>query len=212
MIVAGIDEAGRGPVIGSMFVALVAIEQDQLEKLVSLGLKESKMLTPNKRRYFYNLIMKTAKLVLIKEVKAEEIDKRNLSELTIEVMKELLETALNKVKIDVVCVDIVGNGAKQRRALGEVFPDVIVMKKGDASCPAAAAASIVAKEARERHVSQLRARYGDFGSGYPSDPKTLRWLSVTRPLPPIVRKKWKTIRRKGMGVGGEGERKHDNSA
>jgi len=211
MIVAGMDEAGRGPLIGSMFVALVVAESSQLEKLVTLGLKDSKVLSPNKRKYFYNLILKTSKLVLVKEVKVEEIDRESVSELTIRAMAELLRKALEEVEIDEVCVDIVGNGKKQEEELKKIFPNVKVLKKAEAKCPAVAAASVVAKEMRERHLSRLKAVYGDFGSGYPSDPKTLSWLERVESLPPIVRKKWKTVKSKGARAAARGEGENDNS-
>ncbi len=196
MILAGLDEAGRGPVIGSMFVALVAMEKEQLDKLVRLGLKESKALTPNKRKYFYNLILKFAKIVMVREVKVEDINKNNINDLTIAAMKELIEEALRKCKIDEVYVDIVGKGKKQEEELKKVFNNVKVLKRGDARSPIVAAASIVAKEMRERHVRELKKKYGDFGSGYPSDPKTVEWLRRNADAP-VVRTRWKTVRRKG---------------
>jgi len=200
--VAGLDEAGRGPVIGSMFIALVAMEKSQVEKLVLLGLKDSKSLTPARRRYFYNLILKTAKLIMIKEVRPEEIDKESVSALTIKAMRELIEEALKKQKIDEIYVDVVGHGKQQEEELKKVFENVKVLTKGDERCPIVAAASVVAKEVRERHVRNLKKEYGDFGSGYPSDPKTKRWLEGLEGHPPIVRKKWRSVRRKRSGKGG----------
>ena len=194
-----------------MFVALVAMDVRQLNKLVLLGLKESKTLSPARRKYFYNLILKTAKLVMVKEIKPEEIDKENINTLTIRAMKELIEEALKRCNIDEVYVDAVGKGKKQEVELKKVFNNVKIMVKGDANSPIVAAASIVAKEVRERHIRSLKQRYGDFGSGYPSDPKTLRWLKMHKDMPSIVRKKWKTVRGKRKGAQGLEGSSDDNS-
>lgn len=65
--------------------------------------------------------------------------------------------------------------------------------------PAVAAASIVAKVERDKEIERLKKRYGDFGSGYPSDPKTLsslrKWRRTSEGLPPIVRLQWRTLSR-----------------
>ncbi len=205
---AGIDEAGRGPVIGSMFVAIVVMDENDLNKLVKLGLTDSKKLTPRKRKTLYKLILTRAKYVSVKEVKPDEIDKSNINLITLEVAKELIMDALKKVKFDIVYVDAIG---KVRRIDGMGVP-IIIEPKADQVYPIVSAASIVAKEFRERHVRDLKRKYGDFGSGYPSDPKTIKWLEQNYDKP-IVRKKWKTLSRirynsSKEGVGGSN---HDHS-
>lgn len=188
LIVAGIDEAGRGPVIGSMFVAIVVMDERDLERLVKFGLTDSKKLSPQKRRTLYKLILSRAKFVSVKEIKPEEIDNGNLNLITIEAAKELVQDALKRVKFDIVYVDAVG---RVRRIDGLGVP-IIVEPKADQTYPIVSAASVIAKEFRERHVRDLRKKYGDFGSGYPSDPKTIQWLKENYDKP-IVRKKWRTL-------------------
>jgi len=76
---------------------------------------------------------------------------------------------------------------------------LLAANHADRLYPSVAAASIVAKVERDRIIEELKRIYGDFGSGYPSDPKTrlflLRFIREGRPLPPIVRRSWATLRR-----------------
>ncbi|OYT61275.1 MAG: ribonuclease HII [Thermofilum sp. ex4484_15] len=84
------------------------------------------------------------------------------------------------------------------RGLSNVI--VIAENGADKRYPIVSAASIVAKVIRDKEVEELKKLYGDFGSGYPSDPKTLRFLrDCLRKgyLPPIVRRSWSTLRRFG---------------
>ncbi len=187
---AGVDEAGRGPVIGSMFVAIVVMDENDLNKLVKLGLTDSKKLTPRKRKMLYKLILTRAKYVSVKEVSPEEIDRENINLITLETAKELIMDALKRASFDIVYVDAIG---KVRRIDGLGVP-IIIEPKADRNYPIVSAASIIAKEFRERHVRDLKKKYGDFGSGYPSDPKTIEWLKENYDKP-IVRKKWRTLTR-----------------
>ena len=119
---AGVDEAGRGPVIGSMFVAIVVMDENDLNKLVKLGLTDSKKLTPRKRKMLYKLILTRAKYVSVKEVNPEEIDKENINLITLETAKELIMDALRRVSFDIVYVDAIG---KVRRIDGFGVPIII---------------------------------------------------------------------------------------
>ncbi|UXD21579.1 ribonuclease HII [Ignicoccus pacificus DSM 13166] len=194
MIWVGVDEAGRGPVVGSMFVAAVALKDEDLEKLRRLGLTDSKKLTPKKRALLKEVIKEKALAIEIVEVKPEEMNERSVSDLTIEAMRKALESVLKRVRADVVIADVVGKGKKQAEILGKLHPNVKVLPKADSEYLVVSAASVVAKEAREEHVRKLKAKYGDFGSGYPSDKRTREWL-VNNYDKPIVRRKWKTLQR-----------------
>ncbi len=192
-----------------MFVAIVVMDENDLNKLVKLGLTDSKRLTPRKRKTLYKLILTRAKYVSVKEVKPDEIDKSNVNLITLEVAKELITDALRKVKFDIVYIDAIG---RVRRIDGMGVP-IIIEPKADKTYPIVSAASIIAKEFRERHIRDLKKKYGDFGSGYPSDPKTIKWLEQNYDKP-IVRRKWKTLSRirynsSNDSVGGSN---HDNSA
>ncbi len=189
MKVIGVDEAGRGPVIGSMFVVGVKVDESLFPKLKALGVKDSKKLNPNKRDKIARILMNLLEWTF-REIKPEEIDEGNLTELTvkymIEVVKELLDEDVSAIYADYV------KGLREK--LERFGVKVVVEPKGERHLPVAAA-SIIAKYLRERHIEKLKKIYGDFGSGYPSDHRTVSWLLSQSELPPIVRKKWKTVKR-----------------
>lgn len=74
MLIAGVDEAGKGPVIGSMMIAGVAIDKDRMPELTRLGIKDSKLLTPMRRNYLAVKIKEVAKSFYVLEVSARQID------------------------------------------------------------------------------------------------------------------------------------------
>ncbi len=190
MKVIGVDEAGRGPVVGSMFIVAVKVDEKELPKLKALGVKDSKKLTPKKRERIARLLMESVEWKF-REVKPEEIDENNINYLTIKYMAEVVEELIDG-EVIAIYADYV-NGLEE--ALGRFGVKVTVEPRGERYVPVAAA-SIIAKHLREEHVKELRKKYGDFGSGYPSDPKTRDWLFMQRDIPSIVRKRWKTVRRK----------------
>ncbi len=77
-------------------------------------------------------------------------------------------------------------------------PDIVSVHHAEDLFPAVAAASIIAKVTRDRIIDELRRKYGDFGSGYPSDPKTVEFLKgvvKSGEVPEIVRKTWETFQK-----------------
>ncbi|MCJ7450476.1 MAG: ribonuclease HII [Candidatus Nanohaloarchaeota archaeon QJJ-9] len=202
----GIDEAGRGPVIGSMFVGGVAIEKEKLEKLEELGLKDSKKLSDNRRKSLGPKIREVANEVFVKEVTASEIDElREIMSLNVieikafaEVIKELQP---DKAFIDLPEPDGERFGRKIKKELGERVELEIVAEHGaDDTYPIVSAASIVAKNAREEQVDRLHKKYGaDFKSGYPHDKPTTDflkdYLDKHGELPEETRLSWSTAER-----------------
>jgi len=206
MVVAGVDDAGRGPVIGPLAVAGVAVDRNVLPSLSDLGVKDSKKLSPGIREALYPKIVELAEAVEVVLVPPAEIDRviggskyHRLNYL--EAVKAA--SVLEALRPDVAYVD--ASDVKPERFAQQIreklsFPLKLVCEhKADARYPVVSAASIVAKVSRDRAVARLRRKYGDFGSGYPSDPRTgmfLRnWMKRRGSLPPIVRKKWKTVKR-----------------
>ncbi|MDH5362120.1 MAG: ribonuclease HII [Aigarchaeota archaeon] len=205
-IVAGVDEAGRGPVIGPLAIAGIAIEGEVLPSLSEIGVKDSKKLSPRAREELYAKIAELAKSVEVVLVQPKEIDRvvggpkhRCLNYL--EAVK--VASVLEELHPDIAYVDASDVNTKwyaQTIQKNLSFPLKLVCRhKADARYPVVSAASIVAKVSRDRAVARLKMKYGDFGSGYPSDPHTrafLRnWMERRESLPPIVRKKWKTLKR-----------------
>ncbi len=200
----GIDEAGRGPVIGDMFLACVAIAEQDENRLRDIGVKDSKKLTPSARARLFLKIVEVADAILIKRFTPYVIDTHNLNDLFVEGVSELVRKSfklglnVRKVYIDAL------SSRKHSVNLFSRLPkdvDVIYEFKADVKYPIVSAASIVAKYLRDQHIKYLHKIYGDFGSGYPSDPKTVEWLkNLTQSMfsdvrSEIVRKSWLTVRR-----------------
>ncbi len=202
MLVLGIDEAGRGPVIGDMFIVGLVVDEGSLSHLRSLGVKDSKSLTPKAREDLLTDIVAYARFIVVTRVTPDEIDRVSLNALFRDRVKRLLVMVKNKVGcVDRVVIDLAGSEGDLRSFLSRLCPNtsLIAEYKADAKYVEVSAASIVAKVLRDKHIKRLSAIYGDLGSGYPSDPKTIKWLREWYrrhgSLPPIVRKKWVTVRK-----------------
>jgi len=201
-LILGIDEAGKGPVIGNMFVAGVVIDKADIVKLKHLGVRDSKLLSPYMREAYYSIIKKVAKKIYVKEVGVEEIDRRNINKILadkyVEIVKEALRDFENIEEIVIDLPSMSPEKLKSRIRLLNFRGKIVTEHFADKKYVAVSAASIVAKVYREKHIEALRRIYGDFGSGYPSDEKTISWIKEfylkNGFLPNIVRKSWKTIK------------------
>lgn len=204
-MIAGADEAGRGPVFGPMVLCGVLLDERVLDELKSAGVRDSKLLSPKRREALAKLIAEKAERLEIIELPPAKIDemrlvkKINLNEVEAMTFARILERLNPKVAY----VDSADpnprmfEGRIKRHMKGK--PKLVVENFADRKYLAVAAASIVAKVRRDQRVAELRKRYGDFGSGYPSDPRTIRfleqWVHEHGRLPEFARKSWETARR-----------------
>jgi ribonuclease HII len=200
--IAGVDEAGRGSAIGPMVIAGVLLEEDFLEAVKSQGVKDSKRLPPEKREKLYEFIVDGAVRVAFTVLNPNIIDryvkfKKTLGGLNALELKEItcIVRELRATKIYVDCPDV--NLTRFCRVLKSEVPwnaEVIALHGKYDDHPAVASASIVAKVLRDRIVRSLRDLYGDFGSGYPSDLKTISFLKEnygSKLSERLIRKSWK---------------------
>lgn len=192
----GIDEAGRGCLIGPMVVAGVALTEVALERLKKSGVKDSKKLTRKERERLFELIVSESEGVAIAKALPEEIDAENLNRLTYSKVIEIID-ALSWVNPEVVTVDKVGRETEVIQTIRKHGFSPNVVHKADELFVEASSASIVAKVIRDRIIDSLKKDFGDFGSGYPSDRKTVQWLLnlVSRgdEPPNIIRRSWKLL-------------------
>ncbi len=204
-MIAGVDEAGRGPVFGPMVLCGVLLDERILEGLKTAGVKDSKLLTPKRRETLAELISQKAAKCEIVELSPAEIDesrlvkKINLNEL--EAMK--FAQILDRLKPEIAYVDSTDpnpamfKGRIQRHL--QTKAKLVVENFADRKYVVVAAASIVAKVRRDQRITELRKRYGDFGSGYTSDPRTIafleQWVREHGELPEFARKSWETAQR-----------------
>jgi len=184
----GIDDAGRGPVIGSMFLAGVLIKKEDEKYLKAEGVADSKTLTHENRMRLAGIIKDISKNFKIVEATAEQIDHSiqsgvNLNTLEAikcaEIINFLLKNIKEHVKIVVDCPSV--NTVAWKATLFHYIKDnkdfeLHCEHKADANHISVSAASILAKCAREESLPNLRKQFGDFGSGYPSDPITKDFL------------------------------------
>ncbi|CAO1331133.1 unnamed protein product [Diamesa tonsa] len=213
--VLGVDEAGRGPVLGPMVYGISFCPISQKKLLKDLGCADSKQLNEeqrdnifvnmNKEKYAENIGWATD------TISPNDISmsmfrrcKRSLNEVSMESAIALIHKAI-ELKVDVaeVYVDTVGPPEKYQEKLKKIFPriKITVAKKADSTYPIVSAASICAKVSRDHALKVWKFREDievpsdGFGSGYPGDPVTKKFLHNFEPVfgfPRIVRFSWST--------------------
>lgn len=206
---AGVDDAGRGPIIGPLVIGGVALPRDQIRALLNLGVKDSKLLTPHTRTRLADQIRGFVPRVSLREIQPKEIDDvvlhgrklRKLNFLEARVMAEVInELHPSEVYVDASDVNEKRYGEDIRNFLTDDLKTIKIISEhhADRNYLQVSAASIIAKVHRDQVIDQLHSEYGDFGSGYITDPKTMKFLRSYRQghdsYPPIVRLSWKTAK------------------
>jgi ribonuclease HII len=207
MLVAGVDEAGRGCVIGPLVIAGIAVKTENLQLLTELGVKDSKLLTAHKREALYPEIIKLTENHHIIKVSPAQIDKVVLSSRTLHKLNRLEAQTMAKIieslKPDEAYVDA-ADVLEQRfgnhiRECLRFKTRIVAEHKADRTYPIVSAASIIAKVERDGEIAKLKVKYGDFGSGYLTDDKTMvflrRLLDENGDYPSCIRKSWKPAKR-----------------
>ncbi|KAL7427759.1 hypothetical protein ACHAXH_003809 [Discostella pseudostelligera] len=221
-VIMGIDEAGRGPVLGPMAYAAAFWDPDSAGDSIPSGFNDSKQLTPEKRASLFNEIRSSKSIgFVLRILHASEISRSmlrkvpyNLNAMSHDAAMEMIWAVLNAgVKIDTCYIDTVGIADSYRSKLERVFEGkgitFIVEKKADAKYAPCSAASVVAKESRDTIIANWKwteapnyepKNGNDFGSGYPSDPKCKVWLDsncnvdVPFGFPDFVRFSWAPVK------------------
>lgn len=212
VLVLGIDDAGRGPLIGPMILAGVLIEKSKEESFKKQGVADSKLLEHKKRMELARIIENEAIAFHVTKSYPDEIDEAINSKLnlnTLEAQKAAkIINAINiqkrhreKIKVIVDCpstnIDAWKNTMMKYVEFSENL-EVSCEHKADFNHPVVGAASILAKVMREEEVDKIKkkyAEYGNTGSGYPSDPTTKEFLKKhgkTLANSGIFRKTWAT--------------------
>ncbi|MFA5763845.1 MAG: ribonuclease HII [archaeon] len=205
MLIAGIDEAGRGPCFGPMSLAIAVFEKDQETYLKEIGVKDSKDLTPKKRDFLFDEILNKSVENYIINVTPIEINdlmtRENLNEIEAIKVAELIN--LLEKNVDIVYIDSpdATKGKYEKRIRQYLDNDhkninIISEIKADSKYVSCSAASILAKVSRDREIEKIKKDFGDIGSGYPADPKTKKYLKdyvqKNKKLPPFSRIFWST--------------------
>lgn len=200
-MIAGVDEAGRGPVIGPLVFAGIAVNDE--EKLKKLGVKDSKRHSPARREKLAEEIKKIAEYETL-IITADEIDEKRKVMTINDVEVEGFAEIIKKLKPDIVYVDAAD--VDEERFKNDILRkldfevEIISKHKADDIYPVVSGASIIAKTTRDYEIEKIKEEIGvDFGSGYPSDVRTRmfleQWVKEKGSLPPYTRKSWKTVTR-----------------
>jgi RNase HII (EC 3.1.26.4) len=192
VVIGGIDEAGRGPVVGPMVIAVVVGDGEALRRL---GVRDSKRLSPAARRRLFAEVLKAADCVNYVVVEPHVVDlyvqRGGLNALELDFTARLVGTCpADLYYVDSPDVKPERYGAALSFLTGRRF---VALHRGE-EVPQVAAASIVAKVVRDRLMELVAQETGGIGTGYPSDPKTVEALRTGRIPAECVRWRWRTVR------------------
>jgi ribonuclease HII len=192
----------KGPVIGPMVICGVSFLKSRLKYLSELGVKDSKKLSPNKRMNLAHFLKKNCLSYKLAVVPVNEIDQRVNKKISLNRLEEFkMAEIVNDLQAEEIYIDAADVNEKRFelsiRKLLKFTPKLIVSEhKADEKYPIVSAASIIAKYERDSIIAGLREIYGDFGSGYTSDRKTIEfmrnWMVKEKSFPPFVRRSWET--------------------
>ena len=201
MKVCGVDDAGRGSMIGPMVIAGINIEKKKIPKLRKLGVRDSKKLSPKKRELLYKEIIKLVDDYHVIRIPPKTIDtyvfKHNLNHLEAKKMADVIKYLKSEISYVDSC-DV--NATRFGREISDLSNKSKVKSyhHADSRFVVVSAASIIAKVSRDRSIARLNKNY-EFGSGYPSDKKSVNFVkklvSAKKPLPSSVRKSWKPVQK-----------------
>jgi ribonuclease HII len=198
LVICGVDEAGKGSVLGPMVVAGVGIPSDEV--LSGIPVRDSKLLSPAERERLYVLIRKRCTIATV-IIDAAGIDTIRQQMTMNSCVAHAHAEVIKKLAPDVAYVDACDVNplryAETVKSHLDCPCEVVSEHHADETYPVVSAASIIAKVTRDRAIIKLAKKYGTIGTGYPSDPITVTYLSSYidkhgRP-PPIARKSWKTV-------------------
>lgn len=199
MLVCGVDDAGRGSVIGPLVIAGISIERSKIRRLTEIGVKDSKQLSPMMREKMYRKILAVVDDYHVVKIPPNIIDrsvkKNGLNQLEATYMAKVIAKLAPRVSYVDSC-DVIpkrfGRYVSHLAKVGRIHSS----HHADKKYPVVSAASIVAKVNRDRAIKKL-CRSHELGSGYPSDSKTMRfvktWIAENKAVPKFVRKSWKPV-------------------
>jgi ribonuclease HII len=207
LLVAGVDDAGRGSLIGPLIIAGVMMRAEDLPKLAEIGVRDSKILSPQHRERLALEIKRIAEKYSLVKLSPREIDRvvergrklHKLNRLEAQAMAKIIET-LKPDRAYVDASDVLEERFKEHILENLSFQvEIISEHKADKKYPIVSAASIIAKVERDKEINELKKVYGDFGCGYPTDRKTVDFLKQCLKkfgeYPDFIRKSWKTAKK-----------------
>ena len=201
MQICGIDDAGRGSMLGPLVIAGILLDKKNIRKLSALGVKDSKKLSPKLRESLYKKILEIVDDYHVAKISPRIIDasvkKHCLNGLEAKYMAKVVA----RLNPDVSFVDSCDvNPSRFGRNISQLSGNHKIKSyhHADSRFVVVSAASILAKVSRDRAILKLREKY-DLGSGYPSDSTTVKFVTKyyvkNNEMPNFVRKSWKPVQK-----------------
>ena len=201
MQICGIDDAGRGSMLGPLVIAGISLEKKNLRKLSSLGVKDSKKLSPKLREYFYKKIIEIVDDYYVAKIPPRSIDASVKKHCLNDLEAKYMAKVVSKLNPNISYVDSCDvNPARFGREISKLSNNHKIKSYhyADSRFVVVSAASILAKVTRDRAIMKLRKDH-DLGSGYPSDTKTVKFVTKfykkNHIMPSFVRKSWKPVQK-----------------
>jgi ribonuclease HII len=202
ILVGGVDEAGRGSIVGPLVVAGIGIRKSKIALLCKMGVKDSKALNPRARARLFDEIMKVVDSVCIHKIDPVEVDGSVLFKGLNKLEAKTMATVINTIEVEEVYVDCCDVNPQRYSKYMECHltckPRLYSLHHADIINMVVSAASIIAKVTRDQEIQNICKRYGSIGSGYPSDEHTMRfirdWVAKNGSAPEFTRKSWKPLR------------------
>jgi len=198
--VCGVDEAGRGSLLGPLVIAGVSLKKEKIRKLKSMGIRDSKKLTPLQREKLYKKIIKFVDNYYIAKINPYTIDKSVNKHQLNNLEAKYMAKVISKLNPNISYVDSCDvNPSRFGKKISKLAKKDKIKSyhNADNRFVIVSAASILAKVNRDRAIKKIQKKH-NIGSGYPSDSKTIvfikNYLSTKNDIPNFVRSSWKTVR------------------
>ena len=198
MQICGVDEAGRGSMLGPLVVAGITISKSKIKLLKKLGVRDSKKLSPAARERLYKKIIETVDDYYVVRIPPRVIDKSVANHSLNHLEAKYMAKVISKLSPSTAFVDSCDVNSKRfGKEISELTSNTKIRSyhHADSKFVTVSAASILAKVSRDRAIMRLGKNH-DIGSGYPSDPKTKMFVkkSLRRNSDmPFLRKSWKPV-------------------
>ena len=199
MLICGVDDAGRGSLLGPLVIAGVSVKKSKIRKLSAMGVRDSKKLTPLAREKLYKKIIDFVDDYYVARIHPRTIDRNVIQHKLNFLEAKYMAKVISKLKPTVSYVDSCDvNPLRFGKEISRLSNNSKIRSyhHADSRFVIVSAASILAKVNRDRAIAKLRKNH-DLGSGYPSDSKTINfvadWISKEQEIPSFVRKSWKPV-------------------
>jgi ribonuclease HII len=203
VLIGGVDEAGRGSIIGPLVIAGISIRQDRIMDLHQIGVRDSKMLSAKARASLFAVVSEMVDSLCIYKIDCSVIDKNVFSKGLNKLEAETMAHVIDNLKADMVYVDSCDTNPHRYKhhiesRLITSKSKLYSMHHADSLNIVVSAASIIAKIVRDGEIQEIRKIHYNIGSGYPSDEKTMQfirnWVSDYKCAPRFARKSWRPLR------------------